>query len=301
MNNIKLAVVIVSYNPVWSELKNLIDKLTLTHGLEVFITDNNSDNAASEFSKFAEIRMVHISLLSKNYGIAFAQNHGLKIAIAPPFDADFVFLFDQDSEIKADFIDKMVREYYHLNNDNIAAIGPVFSDSRYGFFYPIIKINRLGFRKKIVPQIKIESFEASMLIASGMMINAQKLNEIGLMDERLFIDYVDTEWCLRACSLGYSIYAVPSVRMKHAIGDRNIKFLRWRVPVHSPFRRYYRIRNSFYLLKMQHIPKLMALREVAFSLIHQVILIFFESKRKQYIKSLLRGVNDGIRSFRTNK
>lgn len=301
MNNIKFSAVIVSFNPVWAELKNLVEQLTKKYSIDVFITDNNSTDAESEFSKFPKNEKVHVSILKQNKGIAFAQNYGLKKSIAEPFNVDFVFLFDQDSEIKQDFIDGMIEAYNKLNNDNIAAIGPVFSDSRYGFYYPIIKLDKLGFRTKIDPESSTKPIAASMLIASGMMINVKNLQKIGYMNEALFIDYVDTEWCLRACALGYSFYAIPDVKMKHAIGDKNIKLLKWRIPVHSPFRRYYRIRNSFALLKMPHIPKLMAIREVVFSLIHQTILILCGRKHKEYLKSLLRGVSDGIRLLRTNK
>lgn len=301
MNKLKLAAVIVSFNPMWNELNNLVKQLTATHGVEVFIVDNNSLNAKNEFCSFTDNPLIHTYLLNDNEGIAFAQNLGLRVAATNPFNSDFIFLFDQDSVIKDDFIEKMTNAYIELNDNKISAIGPIFSDSRYGFFYPIINMNSFGIRNKISPELKTEPIFASMLIASGMMLNVNSLKKIGYMNEELFIDYVDTEWCLRARSLGYTLYAIPDVKMKHAIGDRNIKFFLWRVPVHSPFRRYYRIRNSFYLLKMPHIPKLMACREIIFSFIHQLILITNGNKSKEYINSLWRGVIDGIRSLHTKK
>ncbi|MBF7993294.1 glycosyltransferase family 2 protein [Rahnella laticis] len=301
MNNIKLAVVIVSYNPVWSELKLLVEKLISHRNVNVYIVDNNSVNASIEFSKFNLSDMVHFSLLPDNLGIAAAQNHGLKLAVESSNYPDFIYLFDQDSEIEHDFIDRMLYAYDSLNDPSIAAIGPVFSDSRYGFYYPIIQMNECGIRTKVNPEKANLPFKASMLIASGMMINSKCLRKIGYMDEALFIDYVDTEWCLRGCSLGYTFYAIPDVKMKHAIGDDNIKFLKWRIPVHSPFRRYYRIRNSFYLLKLPHVPKIMAIREIVFSMVHQTILILSRKDTKNHIKSFIRGVSDGLRFLRTYK
>lgn len=81
------------------------------------------------------------------------------------------------------------------------------------------------------------------------------------MDESLFIDYVDTEWCLRAIAKGYKVYAATSAKMSHAIGDKAIKVLAWHVPVHSAFRRYYRLRNGLLLARMKHIPPLIKVRE----------------------------------------
>jgi rhamnosyltransferase len=66
------------------------------------------------------------------------------------------------------------------------------------------------------------------------------------MRENYFIDYVDTEWCIRAEAMGYKNYVSSKAVMKHAIGDNILKFKYFNVPVHSPFRRYYRVRNAFY-------------------------------------------------------
>lgn len=301
MNKLKLAVVIVSFNPVWVELKSLVENLISNHEVNVFIVDNNSNDAVAEFSLFPQTEMLTISFFPENVGIAAAQNHGLKLATSNDCLADYIFLFDQDSQIESGFINNMLAAYQSLNDKYIAAIGPIFSDSRYGFYYPIIEMSNNGFRTKINPQYLIHPFRASMLIASGMMINTVCLNKIGFMDETLFIDYVDTEWCLRAIAKGYSFYAIPNVRMKHAIGDDNIKLFKWRVPIHSSFRRYYRIRNSFYLLKLPHVPKLMSIREVFFSVIHQMILVFLGRDAKNQIKCLFRGVFDGLRFLCTKK
>lgn len=111
------------------------------------------------------------------------------------------------------------------------------------------------------------------------------------MDETLFIDYVDTEWCLRMHAHGYNVYITPNVVMKHEIGDAHIQLLGVVVPVHSPWRRYYRVRNGFYLFKMKHIPKLLAMREITFALIHQ-ILLYVNSKNKEYVKIYFRAVYD---------
>lgn len=127
-----------------------------------------------------------------------------------------------------------------------------------------------------------------------MLVRCSVFEQVGMLDERLFIDYVDTEWCLRCAALGIAVRVNPSAVMTHSIGDKSIRLAGFRVPVHSPLRRYYRVRNAFHLLRMNHVPALMALREVVFGLIHQLILIAVERKRWDYLAFYFRAVRDGL-------
>ena len=86
------------------------------------------------------------------------------------------------------------------------------------------------------------------LLSSGSLLPLSALANIGLMDESLFIDHVDTEWCFRAKAHGFQLFGVCDAVMTHALGERRkeIWFLRQRVvPFHKPFRYYYMFRNSF--------------------------------------------------------
>ena len=130
------------------------------------------------------------------------------------------------------------------------------------------------------------------------MVSVDTLNQVGLMRDEYFIDYVDTEWCLRAESLGFKNYISSKAIMKHTIGDNVINLKVINVPVHSAFRRYYRVRNAFLMLREPHIPTLLVVREIVFSFIHQIILIFTQKSKWDYMKSYFRGLNDGIRSLR---
>ena len=136
--------------------------------------------------------------------------------------------------------------------------------------------------------------DISVVISSGTMVKSEVFSVVGLMDEKLFIDYVDTEWCLRCAKHGISIRVDPSIVMIHSIGDYSIKLFSFNIPIHSPVRRYYRIRNSLYLLRLSHVPKILAIREVIFSIVHQIIIIAISRDRKNYVSALFRAVFDGL-------
>lgn len=289
----KICAVIVSFNPEPTNLQKLTEQL-IACGVAVCLVDNNSGNKEQIRSVFSVSSGVHPFYLEENTGIAHAQNVGIRFAL--DHDYAYVVFFDQDSTIDAEFIQQQTAAFEQLRtaHPQLAALGPAFVDKKHGFHYKIVNIDRHGRRTKIDTQHMQQPFAASLIISSGSLVAADALRDIGPMDERFFIDYVDTEWCLRAHAKGYVIFVNPQVQMLHAIGDNSLKMLKWRVPVHSAFRRYYRIRNAFFLLKMPHVPTLLALREIAFNLVHQLVLILFGQNKMGYVRSLWRGLKDGL-------
>lgn len=288
---IETTAVIVTFHPEMDNLLKLCSTAKKTKLVNVVIVDNNSLSVE-------QIKLLNESYtvvrLADNLGIAKAQNEGIKKAISN--SSKYVVFFDQDSTINADFFSLMISDVKSLERDGVklGTIGPVFKDIRYGFFYDVIKLNPYGIRRKVSPKDINKITEVSLIISSGSLVPINTLEKVGNLDEDLFIDYVDTEWCLRAISKGYSIYVTPNVVMEHAIGDNFINVCGKKIPVHSAFRRYYRIRNAFYFIKMKHIPFLLTVRDLVFNILHQLIIIANSKNKSQYFKSLFNGIKDGL-------
>lgn len=293
----KPCAIIVTFNPNFNNLSNLVTQLE-RQNVKSIIVDNGSKN--SDFSSIVNDNKIELILLNKNLGIATAQNKGIEKAIK--LDAEEIIFFDQDSSIPENYIENLYKDYKLLleNDINVGAIGPRFIDDRYDFFYKTISVAKNGLRiKHDVSQIK-EPLHSTLLISSGSMISVDTLNKVGLMRDNYFIDYVDTEWCLRAEALGYQNYISAKAVMRHTIGDNVINLKFFNVPVHSAFRRYYRVRNAFYMMREPHVPIMLAVREVFFSFIHQIILISFEKDKSGYLKSYFSGLKDGIKQKESN-
>ncbi|MGR5522466.1 rhamnosyltransferase [Vibrio sp. DNB22_12_1] len=274
--------IIVTYNPNLNNIEKLVRDLKRLDVVPLII-----DNASSK----RILLDCEIIRLSENFGIAKAQNIGIHNAIE--LGADHIIFFDQDSSISNE---NFIVELLSPIKKNLTKISaPIFIDEVRGFTYPIVNIDGNGGRTKYYPKSCDNPFYVNNVISSGTMVDVEVFGAVGLMKDELFIDYVDTEWCLRCASAGYRILVVPSAVMFHSIGDSSFSLLGFNVPKHSPLRRYYRIRNSFLLLRQKHIPKIMALREVTFSIIHQLILISVsKGERFDYFKFLFKGVKDGV-------
>lgn len=143
----------------------------------------------------------------------------------------------------------------------------------------------------------LEPFEVSYTITSGTILNLSIISNIGLMKDELFIDFVDIEWCFRAVSCGYKIYAIPSVLLEHEIGSKPIKIFGRVFVNHSPIRHYYYFRNAIHLIKDKNIPfawkKMELLKIVPRFLVYSLLT---ENKTK-HIRMMIKGIYDGINSI----
>lgn len=89
------------------------------------------------------------------------------------------------------------------------------------------------------------------VITSGNLVHLGNFARIGLFDERLFIDEVDHDYCLRARDMGLRVVELPAIRLQHRLGEPRIvsvlgRTIRWNV--HGPIRHYYMVRNGLYML-----------------------------------------------------
>jgi len=122
------------------------------------------------------------------------------------------------------------------------------------------------------------------------------------MDERLFIDYVDVEWCLRARRAGWRCWGVPGARLDHHLGDAPLavggRRLRWHgrsVAERSPQRHYFLFRNGCWLVLHGALPlrwKLLESKRLATAF---AAFALFARPRGAQIGAMARGALDGLR------
>ena len=102
--------------------------------------------------------------------------------------------------------------------------------------------------------IRDSYYRTTTLISSGMLVPVVAFEDIGYFDERLFIDYVDHDWCWRANSKGYICCMDMSIKIKHKVGKKSIKFFGLPFIISSPNRYYFQYRNSIWLQKRNYVP-----------------------------------------------
>lgn len=293
----KIFSIIVTFNPDLLQFADVIESHLNTNVDSVVIVDNDSNNSVEIhdlIQKLIKKKPVIFVKLIKNEGIGYAQNEGIKKAFES--NCTHIVLFDQDSKISYDFVENLLEQENELNilGYKVGAIGPVYIDPRSKNFYPLIRTKGI-FIEKVWPDREIEkNIKASFIIASGSLIKTSTINEVGLMDDSLFIDCVDIEWCFRAASKGYLFFASKSTEISHSIGDKRVRSLGREISIHSPLRRYYMIRNNLILSKIQWVPLGYRAR-IVFGLVLNVSIHLFDvSFKKEYVKFTFKGILDGI-------
>jgi rhamnosyltransferase len=230
--------IVVTYRPRDEVLRACLDSIR-SQATQVIVVDNTEKSAAAP-----DVGGARYLSLGDNLGIAAAQNRGIGLALAE--GADYVWLSDDDTVFPPDFVRSMLAAAATCSERGIrvAALAPAFFDMHAGKVRPFIRHTPFieGFRPVPGPNAVADA------IASGTLIPAEALRQVGLMREDFFLDWVDIEWCWRARRLhGLEVIGVGDVVIRHALGDGLVSFLGRRITVRSAVRHYYIIRNALYL------------------------------------------------------
>lgn len=243
---VSVAAVVVLFKPDLVTLDRLLQSISGQVDF-VYIIDNTPGADQDSYpGKFDNVGWVYHPL-RENYGIAHAHNVGIKFA--EKSGCSHVLLMDQDSELLPQTVDVLLDEERKLLDagKKVATIGPVFVDEKTGDAAPALSSSLFGTKKTPIDLKSKLPVASNYIIASGSLIRLEVLRDIGGMQEDLFIDWVDIEWCERALMAGYISYLTPVVTMRHSIGDEFVYLMGRKISLHSDFRNYFIVRNATYL------------------------------------------------------
>jgi rhamnosyltransferase len=135
----------------------------------------------------------------------------------------------------------------------------------------------------------------SYAITSGSLVRVSVFDQIGLYDERFFVDYIDFDFCLRLRRAGHTIHRVPEALMQHQLGESTDLpgAVRKFYARHSPVRRYYMSRNFMYLAEryLFQFPGFIA--KLGFSQMLLLFLVaFLDPSPLASYRAIARGVKD---------
>lgn len=173
----------------------------------------------------------------RNEGIARALNQG--VAQARAGGHAWLAMFDQDSAAPAGMVATLrTLVARHPQAERVAIVATGFRDRHLGITYQDPS-NTLA---------EDDDWRSvRTLITSGSVVRVSAFESAGLFEERLFIDFVDHEHCLRLRRAGWLLLQSKRVFIDHAIGRQTRHRFLWRTvdcSHHSVARRYYMTRNQ---------------------------------------------------------
>ncbi|WP_250479413.1 MULTISPECIES: glycosyltransferase family 2 protein [unclassified Caballeronia] len=252
-----VSAVIVTFNPNVANVVAILDALEMQVE-RVAIVDNGSATLVSDaLTRLAQARGCVFVGLGANLGIAAAQNRGADevVALMPASSqsARFILFLDHDSLPTPDMVAHLLATDARMRDqgERVGAVGPLTLDKRTRTAGRFMQAGTWWIRRRACRPPCLE-MKVDFLISSGTLIRVDVLRDVGGMNEGLFIDHVDTEWCVRAVNRGYALFGACHATLLHSLGDEVIRvwLLRWReVFVHSPLRDYYMCRNTLAIMR----------------------------------------------------
>ena len=225
--------VIVTYNPRAMFIDNIV-AVAAQAGHVVVVDNGSSGETEQHLLELATRPCCKVIRNHENLGIAAALNLGAKYAMEAGFE--WVCTFDQDSRICDRFISKMLEAYEQAAHpEEVALLIPRYVDRESGIE---VRLRRM------------RNGEILTAMTSGSMIPVSAIHQLGFFDESLFIDAVDTDFCLRARRQGMLILQSSAVLL-HSLGRttyHRLFGLRFGTTNHSASRHYYITRNRLRLL-----------------------------------------------------
>ena len=310
-------VVVVTYNPEIEALRVVLNSI-IKQAKSVFLVDNASSNVdqiellAQDLN--SEKNLVEVVVQSRNLGLGAAHNIGISEAKDRGFD--YVLLLDQDSIVLDNMLPALLLAYQKKSeNELVSATGVTYLNADNGSESFFVRFGWLKFKRQYCASRDSDGcVEADFLISSGSLMAIEVINEIGGMDEGLFIDHVDTEWFLRARHKGYKCYGVCDAVMQHGLGETThqisfgINFLlrklfglknarRRNVPQHNSFRYYYIFRNSVLLYRRSYASNKWKWNDLQRLFMIAFMFTILKPPRRENLWMMLRGIKDGIRGI----
>lgn len=199
-------------------------------GVEVMVVDNNSIDRSVELIR-KQFPQVRVFKNKSNLGFAGGNNTGIKYALKNNFDR--ILLLNPDTIVVKDFLRPLGKL---INSDKkIGIVAPVLigKEGEKTIFALGAKVNLVLGRTKHKHLIKKPKNPLEQELVSGccMLVKKEVFEKIGLLDERFFLYFEDSDFCLRAKKAGYKIYVEPKSFIFHktsqSLGGLSLKKIKY--------------------------------------------------------------------------
>lgn len=204
------------------------------------------DNASTDGSVEA-IRAAHpdVEIISLTANKGYAGNNNVGIQAALDQQADWILVLNEDTVLDPDCIGQLAA--VGESAADVGIVGPMV----YHFDEPTIiqsaggamnaKLDAWHLAENEPDQGQYQAtHEVDWISGCAMMVRREVVEQLGMLDERFFYYWEETEWCLRTKRGGWRILHVPAAKLWHKGVQRDYK--------PSPNVTYYNTRNHLLLL-----------------------------------------------------
>ncbi len=222
MTRPRVSIIILNYNGREDTLACLRSMEHLTYPtVEVIVVDNGSTDGSVEAFRAQHPRFKLIET-GANLGFTGGNNVGIHHALEQ--GADYILLLNNDTIVAPDMLDVMVDVmeadahigvagptiYYYDAPETIWSAGGGIDWTR-GVTWMI------GLDQEDKAQFGLQPRQVDFVTGCAILARRSVWEQAGLLDDKFFMYYEETEWCVRARRAGFAIVHVPAAMVWHKI------------------------------------------------------------------------------------
>ena len=237
--------------------------------------------------------------MDRNLGFAGGCNYGLRRATSA--HADYALLLNNDTVVDSDFLAPLVT--YAEEHLGIGLVGPLVchldrpdrvasAGARVDLAFGLVRIHHFDEHRSRVPALP---YTTEFVTGCCMLIPANVLAKVGMLDEGLFAYYDDVDYCLRVRHANLAIACVPRSVVWHRESSSTRRGLT--EGVQSPLKHYLSVRNRIAIVR-RHGARTQ--RALFFLVVLPCMAVYYTLgfiARGRWTKmgAFWRGVRDGVR------
>lgn len=215
-----VGIVISNYNG-WQDTVQCLESLQKQtyRDFEIILLDDASTNdSVQQLQKHLTENTVFLPQ-EANSGFAAVNNVGMRRALAD--GCDWVLLLNNDTVVAPDFLETLLRE---TPAGAVSCPKMLFLDPPDEIWFAggeldraTGKVKHLGGHEKDGPAFA-EKKQVSFITFCCVLLPRQVVEEVGFLDETLFMYCEDVDYCIRLADAGVPMWLLPDARIWHKAG-----------------------------------------------------------------------------------
>lgn len=215
-----VGIVISNYNG-WQDTVQCLESLQKQtyRNFEIILLDDASTNdSVQQLQKHLTENTVFLPQ-EANSGFAAVNNVGMRRALAD--GCDWVLLLNNDTVVAPDFLETLLRE---TPARAVSCPKMLFLDPPDEIWFAggeldraTGKVKHLGGHEKDGPAFA-EKKQVSFITFCCVLLPRQVVEEVGFLDETLFMYCEDVDYCIRLADAGVPLWLLPDARIWHKAG-----------------------------------------------------------------------------------
>ncbi|MEM8737020.1 MAG: glycosyltransferase family 2 protein [Planctomycetota bacterium] len=218
-------------------LASLAPEAAADPGLEVAVVEGGSgDDSAAVLRAAIDDRgwggWARLSVQEQNTGFAGGNNAAIEPALAEDSPPDYVLLLNPDTVIRPGAIATLLR--FMADHPAVGLAGSRLEDpdgtpQNSAFRFPSVwsnlegairfgPVSRLLKNHIVATPARDEPHRTDWLAGASLIVRRDVFDAVGLLDDRYFMYFEETDFCLAAARAGFEAWYVPGSRVVHLVG-----------------------------------------------------------------------------------